>query len=840
MTSPIHARALANTRPIRRTPLLLVCLLASLPLALPLQAIAQQSASATSTGQINYDIPSGPLAPALNRFGAAAGISLQFDPALTRGLSTQGLKGSHSVDSGLAVLLQGSGLIASTQGNGVYVLEKTADDTVTLPSVRVEGVFERGAGVTEGSGSYAPSTVSIGKGQQALKDVPQSVTVISRQRMDDQALRNIDEVMDQVAGVTRTANGIYGGVYTARGLNVNKTRYDGGAARSYVTYTRFGDDDMAVFDHVEVLRGADGLFSGAGEAGGIINLSYKRPTQDFQVQGALSLGSWDNHRTEVDVSGPLALQGRVRGRLVGALQDRDFFYDYGSRRTTVLYGALEFDLNPDTLLFVGIDHQQFEEEGTNWGVPRYLDGSLLTADRSVNLAAPWSNANTERTIAFAQIEHQWNENWATQLRLEHVDNSTDHLIATLFGPINPERPMGRYWGAAWDGDIKQTSADLLVKGGFDWLNSRHDVMLGMDWARAKPHYLFSNPNFGEFTWTGIDPVVVPPQPTEKFPGGPYEVTDWTNVQHGLYGSIHLRPFERWTLITGARYVIEDKNDQYRSYPPAAPTRTLTDDGDVLVPYYGVVYAASERINVYASATEIYTSQVRSLGAPLPGTPLDPVRGSNYELGIKHELNDALVASVALYRIEKKGMAVRDPAYPNAPGDFGSSCCFYRDGYQISEGIDLELNGEVLPGWEVSAGYTWNKNENRRASNAQFSTTTPKHLLKLWSQYHFKNAWDGLALGAGVVVQSSNHKSGVDYPRNPDTNEWEPEIPYTFSQAGYAVWSARAEYKLSPKASVSVNANNLFDKHYFRSVGSGTNSNYWGEPRNVMLTLRGKW
>lgn len=789
----------------------------------------------------HFTVPAGPLDDALSRFARQAGVTVSFDSTQVSGRQTRGVQGEFGLGAALDRLLAGTGLAARAEAEGyVLVAAPEATGATMLPAVRVEGATEHVRSTTEGNRSYAPSTVSIGKGQQSLKDVPQSVTVISRQRMDDQNLRSIDDVMDQATGVSRTTNGFYGSAYTARGLDVSKVRYDGGAARKQVIYwyQRNGDDDMAAFDHVEVLRGADGLFAGAGEAGGVINLSYKRPTSELQVHGEMSSGSWSNYRVEADVSGPLALQGRVRGRLVGALQDRDFFYDHASRRTTVLYGALELDLGPDTLLFAGIDHQRADEDGTSWGHLRYLDGSLVRTSRSTNYATPWSYADSDRSISFVQLEHQWNADWKGQLRLEHYDGGTDFHAGRLGGPIYPENPQGSYWGGTWDGDISALTADLSVKGGFDWLGRRHDVTLGADWVRSEADYLFSNPDFGEYTWSGLDPIVVPPRP-EKHPGGPMEYVAYEGTERGVYGAIHLRPIEAWTLIAGGRYVVKDKTDA-SSIWLGELSRTVTDQDDVFIPYYGVVYALNERTNAYASATEIYTSQATRLGAPLPGTPLDPVRGSNYELGLKHELSSTLAASAALYRIEKKGMGVRDPAYPNTPGERGSSCCYYRDGYQISEGLDLEINGELLPGWEASVGYTYNRNENRRENDTQFNTLTPRHLLKLWTQYRFRHVWDGLSVGTGVVAQSNSRRVGEEWPRNPDTGEWEGPLPYRISQAGYAVWSARAEYELSSKISVAVNANNLFDKHYLSSLGYLGNGNYWGEPRNLMLTLRGRW
>ena len=167
---------------------------------------------------------------------------------------------------------------------------------------------------TENTGSYAPGTTTMGgKGPQKLREIPQSVTVITDQRLQDQQLRNMDQVMNQMTGVTRKEAWAKN-TYVSRGFEINDVRYEGGATSSMLDSSRY--EDLAQFDSVGLLRGADGLY-GAGEPGGVINFSYKRPLSQPQVKTLTSAGSWDNYRGEFDVTGPLAMDGRLRGRYVG-------------------------------------------------------------------------------------------------------------------------------------------------------------------------------------------------------------------------------------------------------------------------------------------------------------------------------------------------------------------------------------------------------------------------------------------------------------------------------------------------------------------------------------------
>lgn len=160
----------------------------------------------------------------------------------------------------------------------------------------------------------------------------------------------------------------------------------------------------------------------------------------------------------------------------------------------------------------------------------------------------------------------------------------------------------------------------------------------------------------------------------------------------------------------------------------------------------------------------------------------------------------------------------------------------------SEGFEAEVNGELLPGWQVSVGYTYNDNENRRENDASFAEITPRHLLKVFTDYAFREgALKGLSVGGGVTAQSSNFRSGYVQELNPATGLYDgPYYQYQFRLPGYAIWSLRAEYDVSDQFSISANLNNLFDKSYYVTIGSTGYGNFYGDPRNFLVSLRGKF
>ncbi len=222
----------------------------------------------------------------------------------------------------------------------------TADSSTDASTLR--GITVWGQAATEDTRSYtAQETTVASKLPVALKDIPQSVSVITRQRIEDQNLTTLEDALQQVTGLTVTPNGTDTSQYRSRGYSLNSA-IDGVPVYSGLSGSE--QFDLGIYDRVEVLRGPTALLNGSGDPGGTVNVVTKKPRDRFAVNGALSAGSWDNYRSELDVTGPLNDSGTLRGRAVGIWQDRDFFYDKTHQEKKVFYGVVEYDLTPDTTL----------------------------------------------------------------------------------------------------------------------------------------------------------------------------------------------------------------------------------------------------------------------------------------------------------------------------------------------------------------------------------------------------------------------------------------------------------------------------------------------------------
>ncbi|MFZ4289746.1 TonB-dependent siderophore receptor, partial [Variovorax sp. HJSM1_2] len=299
-----------------------------------LTAHAAEQVAAAAAAAKSYQISAGPLASVLGRFAAASGVALSFDPAMVKDLQSPGLQGSYAVPAGFSALLTGAGLEAVDRGNGEYTLRKTVLNApssaagASLAAVTVTAQADV-SGTSEGTGSYAASFSRSATGLNlSLRETPQSISVITRQRMDDQGLLQLTDVLQQTTGLYVNQSGAAGSDSTtiySRGYAVNTYQIDGVTQVNSNYDMQFQTDDMVLYDRAEVVRGATGMMSGVGSPGAAINLVRKRPTEAFQASVQLQAGSWNFKRAELDIGGPLNQAGTLRGRLIGAWQDNDSF-----------------------------------------------------------------------------------------------------------------------------------------------------------------------------------------------------------------------------------------------------------------------------------------------------------------------------------------------------------------------------------------------------------------------------------------------------------------------------------------------------------------------------------
>ncbi len=476
----------------RRTPLARAAL--CLSLAMPLHAAMAQTA--------RFDIAAQPLAGALDQFAQQAGLQLALNPALLQGRQAPALQGSRDVRQALDALLQGSGLQGRID-KGMLTVQPLPTGQRTLKEVTVTA--NQLGEITEGSGSYTPGSIATATRLVLTpRETPQSVSVITRQKMDDFQLTSIDQVMEHTPGVSIVTYDSERTEYYARGFAIQNFQYDGIPMMRDSAYSAGNTlSDMVMYDRVEVLKGATGLLTGAGTPGATINLIRKKPTRGFQGHVTASAGSWDSYRTEIDLSGPLNASGSVRARGVAAYGDRHSHLDRYERKTDVFYGIVEADLTPRTLLTIGADSQHNKPHASTWGGIPILDalGEFNAMPRSTNNGANWSRWDQYTRTGFATLEHAFDSGWVAKAQFNRQVNGYDaNLGAAASDYPNPADGSGvSMWMGQYIGRTTSNAGDVYLSGPLRLAGREHEQVLGG--SNANPH----RKNTGWWATPGDDP-----------------------------------------------------------------------------------------------------------------------------------------------------------------------------------------------------------------------------------------------------------------------------------------------------------------------------------------------
>ncbi|MFJ4453372.1 TonB-dependent siderophore receptor [Pseudomonas sp. NPDC089392] len=806
-------------------------------LALALQGIGVHAMAAPAQAPQAYSIASGSLAQVLARFASEGGFTLQYTSELTRGMSSPGLQGQYGIEEGFQQLLAGTGLQAVRRGNNVYGLQPlplsaaSGGEALNLEPLNINGIQDNAT--TEGSGSYTANAVTIGKGTHRLKDIPQSVSVVTRKAMDDQRLDTLDEVLEKTTGIT-TLQSPSGGKYIySRGFEVETIQYDGVPLdrRYYAIGSSFTSDTL-LYDRVEILRGANGLLQGSGNPGAAINLVRKRPKAEPSLSVTASAGSWDTYRQTIDGSAPLNADGSLRGRLVAGHEDQNYFYDTAESRKNVLYGILEYDLGDATTVAAGASVEDLHATPFFSGLPRNKDGSGVNVSRSTFTGADWNKWDNKQTTYFADVTHDFNEDWRLKASGSYMRETNYILYSFGRGAVEPATGDGmRSRAYLYDFENINKGGDINLTGKWRAFGREHEVVVG-----ANASDLQTDDLQGGFINLGpmniYDPVS-PQRPsmdqllgaegTNTYPG----TSKGKIRQSGIYAVTRYKLSDPLTLVLGGRSSNYSYDYELHRFNGTSPTPAHSRESGEFTPYGGLIYALNDQWSAYVSYADIFKPQTE---LSVDNAPLKPIVGSNYEMGLKGELFDGRVnTSFALFQVDQENRA-----QATLCGDNGGENCYVAGGKVRTQGFDAEISGEVLDRLQLFAGYTYTHTEYRNdpadgesEAGGTFNTYTPRHLLRFWADYNLSGELGAWTVGGGANIQSRNYHGNFGGTDGIEKIE----------QGGYAIWNARVAYQINKHFSVSLNGNNLFDKKYYSSIGWLYAANYYGDPRNYSVTLR---
>lgn len=657
--------------------------------------------------------------------------------------------------------------------------------------------------------SYAPEqAAAAGKTAVPLLEIPQSVSVVTRQQIEDRNLFTIGEAVQQVTGVTVMPFDGSNPDYRARGFVLDYA-YDGVPSTFSSGVPEF---DLVIYERLEIQRGPTGLFRGAGSPGGTINLVRKRGSRAFAVSGAVSAGSWNYYRGEIDVGGPLDAAGRLRARAVGSYLDRDFHQAKSHTRKAVVHGVLDYDLTPTTTLGASVSYQDNRANTPQNGQPAYSTQQFLNFPRGFQHLPDW-NLFTDKTLEYAVEAEQRIGAWSLRVRALHRNIPRfwmDAFVSPGTG-VDPATLTAAYNRRRSDGENGKTAVDAYAAGPFDLFGRTHELAVGYSFDKRTTSFQSMNatptPGVSIFDSDVIEP-----------PLGPFTTGSETDLrQSGFYAQARLRVLDPLTVVVGGR--VGDFTNKSRGIPPSAPTdfRVTMKERGRITPSVGAVLYLTDGITAYGSYADIFNPQT---ALQKDGTTIDPRVGAQYEAGLKGRFLDGrLNASAAVFRTKDKNRALADST---APG------FFLPAGVIRIEGFEVEATGSPLDGLDVTLGYTNVKTAFEVGTASQtgaiFDNYTPRHQVKGYVRYE-PAALNGAFASLGVTAQSGVVGGGIAGVRE---------------QGPFAVVNAQAGYRFTAKLRAFVTVNNLFDRAYYVRVGSINTYNNYGEPRNVMLTVRASY
>lgn len=790
--------------------------------ALSLSASPARAASGVQqAAPQDYHIAPGALAASLNQFSSQAAIYLAGHNTLTAGKTSKGLEGRYSVEQALAVLLDGTGLQAVAQDVGSYVLQPGTQGA----ALHIESTSIVGSGLVgeqlEDSGYNAKASSTASKTLTSLAETPRAISVVTRQRMDDQRSQTLTDLLGYVPGIFAppfaAGDGLAGDLFFIRGFNATDWGY--GLLRDglRVQGNRYDTTSEPYgLERVEVFRGPTSILYGENAPGGIVNLFSKRPTAEARGEVQLSYGSHDRKQMAVDVSGPL-VEGTVLGRLVVLGRDAGTQVDHQPDDRLYIAPSLTFNVDDDTSLTLLSTYQRdhtlmelgYPAAGTLLPNP---NGKIDADELSGN--PDWDTFERETWTLGYEFSHRLNDAWQFRQNSRYMQSRIDrremwpgslddsgfgtHLSYTAYDRYN--RSMAYSLDNQFEGhfDSGALSTTLLLGASLD------RTSFSQDWAAGAG----GSVNVFEPVWTAT-------------PSTPIQVQNALLNQdmYGLYGQLQTR-YDNWIALLGGRF--DRVNSQYRN-------RSGTTNGLADLDYWdhdftwqaGLMYAFDNGLSPYVSYSTAFapTQQTSSKS----GT-LDPTTSEQYEIGLKYEpegWHTAVTAS--LYDLRKTD----DVIYDSAVGD-------YRQvGESRSRGAELELTSDLSENLSVTAAYTYTDSRITRDAPGSLledhqMTGVPRNQVSAWGTYRvLEGSLKGLRVGGGV----RHFDSAFAYT---------PTSLYGRLDTGdVTLVDAMLGYQLDAHWFAEVNAKNLLNKEYVAGCNNAGRC-YWGEERTLLGSVTFRW
>ncbi|WP_287880123.1 TonB-dependent siderophore receptor [Aquitalea sp.] len=705
----------------------------------------------------------------------------------------------------LAVMLAATGVASQAYADDAATAAATgkAADVAVLPAVTVSAEVPTAQLPTEKQDTYTiKHSDSATRLNLSPRETPQAVSVVTHAKMEDFNLNTINDVLANTTGVTVEKVETNRTYYTARGFDITNFQMDGiGVPMTYSL--QYGDIDTAMFDRIEIVRGANGLSSSTGNPSATVNFIRKRPTDDFQASAGLTIGSWDTKRLDVDVSGPLNQEGTVTGRVVAAHEDGHSYLDRYKPSRDVFYGVLENKLSDKTVLTLGYSYQKEDGKGAMWGAlpMSYSDGSSTNYPVGTSTATDWSYMDTTEQRVFAELAHALDNGWQWKSTLGYNQFDTDSALFYVYGTPNKTTGGGLYaYPSRYESSNKQVYFDSNLGGKYTLAERQHDFNLGVNLSRSRltdvSHYgagigteLFGSTAFnGSYAMPSFDASV--------------DGSSYVDTRKTLYAATRLNLADPLKLLLGANYT-QASSSGYSYGVGHALDQSATS------PYVGLVVDLTEQISAYGSVAKIFNPQTQTDAS---GATLAAARGTGKEIGLKGEFfQRRLNTSLSLFEVQQDNIAEQ-------AGYVGSKA-YYRGISAKSKGVEFDVSGELAHNWQASLGMVAQQITGENGDDVRLYV--PRRQVRLSTTWRVPQL-EQLKLGASLNYQSETRYSSTS----------------AAYQGGYSVWNLMASYEVDKHLTVAANLYNVLNRKYLTSVY--WDQSYYAAPVNASVSVKWKY
>jgi len=650
----------------------------------------------------------------------------------------------------------------------------------------------------------------------AIRDTPQSISVVTDEQMRQFGATSVNDALRLATGVQVDEWETNRTSYSARGFDILNTQIDGvGMPNSWGIAT--GAMDTFGYEKVEVIRGANGLLTGVGNAAGTINYVRKRPTNERRGTFGLSYGSWSTLRAEADYSTPFTEDGTWAGRIVAAHEGGESWLQANENRRDYVYGVVDGQVGENGTLAFGYSYQRGKSDGIMWGALAFMnsDGTQSEWPTSATTTQDWTYWNTIDHTAFAEYTHQLGADWQLKASYNYRRAEGDERMFYAYLPdpdfdgtsiaLDPLTGLGLV-GYPWGGYDESTAhlGAVTLDGHFQLFGRDQQVVLGASLSRGEGDNRERSAEFPHPAWGELPPF---PYPTDAIPepawNAPSQYSELNQHLRRVFGTVRLSLGDRLNAVVGANHA------RYRregwSYD-----LTFDQTTSYTSPYGGLTFDFSDRVLGYVSYSDIYQPQDQ---VDENDRYLDASKGVNYEVGIKADwLDKRLLTTLAVFKADQDGLATPTGRY----NEFGSAIYVPMD--VRSKGVEFEAVGKLGDDLDLVFGYTALKLDGLNGEDTY--SWVPRHSANLLLSGRLPG-YGALSWGVG--------------------GRWQGDIfnvessGFPVRQGSYAVVNGFVAWDFLPDATLRLNVNNLGDEKYINTLRY---SGYYGAPRSY--TLSASW